>query len=759
MVGMRRHQPLPVLLCTFLLTLVLLPAAHAAAGDTIADRVLGQRRFGTAVPYFVDGTVLDAADIAIDRSADPNRVYVASPDLNRVLGWSDIGRFRAGVPADLVLGQPSVFNGSSADTYLDCPTPPSATTFCAPDRVAVDPAGNLYVVDAFNFRVLEFDRPFATDRVADRVFGQSSFTARRLPAQPLNDPADLAVDAQGNLWVVDPAGSRRIFEYDTPVSHGKGPDPRPDRTIAAATETACENGVPAQPCRPFSLEFSPQGDLYVLDLGVPGKPSRELVFRRPLKTDLKPDFTLVPTSGPTPPQPGVFDAAGDLVFVIFGEVWHYAAPIGPGTQPEVLSPQLDTGFLGRPALDSRGNLYVASVENQDEGTFVYIIDTPFQNEVARVGSALKTTRGLAMPAIVAIDRSASPNHLYVVDAYNRILGWRNAEGFANGAPADLVLGESFQSSPDIPGFCSGAGADHFCPYGSFNHGGLAVDSHGDLWVADIDNNRVLELDRPFESDAVADRVLGQGGSFTSHACNLGGLSDSSLCEPGALAFDAQDRLYVADLVNHRVLLFEHPETDGAASKVFGQPDFTHGSCNQGRSKPGAATLCLGDVEGESNPRFYGSSSLAVDPQGNLYVADSLNTRVLIYRDPLTSDAVADVVIGQDGFQQALHGTGPRRFAFSDLAVAVAPSGDLYVADPGNDRVLEFRNPLTDTTADRVFGHADFTTGGVPYPDGVHVQPAPTASDLLKPMGVAVDAEGDLYVADTGYDRVLEYDRP
>ena len=42
----------------------------------------------------------------------------------------------------------------------------------------------------------------------------------------------------------------------------------------------------------------------------------------------------------------------------------------------------------------------------------------------------------------------------------------------------------------------------------------------------------------------------------------------------------------------------------------------------------------------------------------------------------------------------------------------APSGELYVADPGNDRVLEFRNPRPDTTADRVFGHADFATGGV-----------------------------------------------
>src|SRR5262249_13887152 len=146
--------------------------------------------------------------------------------------------------------------------------------------------------------------------------------------------------------------------------------------------------------------------------------------------------------------------------------------------------------------------------------------------------------------------------------------------------------------------------------------------------------------------------------------------------PGAVALDAQDRLYVADLANHRVLLFEHPLTDDAASRVFGQPGFTQGDCNQGSSRPGAATLCLGDFESESNPHFVGASSLAVDSQGNLYVADILNNRVLVYRDPASSDAVADVVIGQDGFQQTLHGTGPRRFAPGWLAVAVAPSGEL-----------------------------------------------------------------------------------
>jgi DNA-binding beta-propeller fold protein YncE len=395
--------------------------------------------------------------------------------------------------------------------------------------------------------------------------------------------------------------------------------------------------------------------------------------------------------------------------------------------------------------------------NQD--SFVFVIDAPFQTaEVQTVGRTLITDRGLTMPDVLAIDRSSSPNHLYVVDATDRVLAWRDASGFANGDPADLILpgaGPISAGNPNPDCYNPAPGPGRFCPDSNFVRGGLAVDSQGNLWMADSGYNRVLELDRPFESDAIADRVLGQGGSFDSAVCNLGGISARSLCRPGALAFDGSDRLYVADLANHRVLRFDHPLSDDTASQVFGQPDFTQGRCNQGNAVPSAATLCLGEMDGESNPHFFGAAGVAVDPQGDLAVADTGNIRVLIYQNPLNSDTVADQVLGQPDFQQRLHGTGPRRFGAGELAVAAGPGGELYVADPVNDRVLEFLNPLQDATADRVFGHADFVTGGVV----VGVPPPPTAANLLEPMGVAVDAAGNLYVADTGYDRVLEYDRP
>ena len=86
--------------------------------------------------------------------------------------------------------------------------------------------------------------------------------------------------------------------------------------------------------------------------------------------------------------------------------------------------------------------------------------------------------GLANPVAVAIDTSASPNHIYVADSDNeRVLGWNDAASFGNGAPADLVIGQpDFLSSVCIPFIagsicvCSLTTADTLC-----NPSGVAVD--------------------------------------------------------------------------------------------------------------------------------------------------------------------------------------------------------------------------------------------------------------------------------------------
>ena len=91
-----------------------------------------------------------------------------------------------------------------------------------------------------------------------------------------------------------------------------------------------------------------------------------------------------------------------------------------------------------------------------------------------------------------------------------------------------------------------------------------MDSHGNLFVADQDDNRVLEYNTPLTTDTVADEVFGQGGSFSTIAQNKGGVSASSLDGPNGVALDSSGDLYVADSGNHRVLEYNNPLTNTTA---------------------------------------------------------------------------------------------------------------------------------------------------------------------------------------------------
>jgi sugar lactone lactonase YvrE len=268
----------------------------------------------------------------------------------------------------------------------------------------------------------------------------------------------------------------------------------------------------------------------------------------------------------------------------------------------------------------------------------------------------------------------------------------------------------------------------------------ALDAAGNLYVADVENNRVLIYRSPLKTDRTADIVLGQP-DFNSKAGNNGGPpSASTLWQPVDVTVDRFGNVWVADSANNRVLEYDNPlVTDVVADRVIGQPDFTSNTPNNGGI--GASTL-------------YSPTSVVVDGAGNLWVGDNGNLRVLEYDTPLASgDRIADLVVCQPDFQSDRPGVSATKVQ-TITGIAIDGKNNLWVCDPLNSRVLEFDDPKhTDTTADRVLGQPSFTNDNANYTGRVD------GLGLYNAYDVAVDANGNVYVADIGNNRVLFYRAP
>ena len=230
--------------------------------------------------------------------------------------------------------------------------------------------------------------------------------------------------------------------------------------------------------------------------------------------------------------------------------------------------------------------------------------------------------------------------------------------------------------------------------------GVAVDAAGNVFVADCSNHRI----RKITSEGMATTFAGSG---TMGFADGVGAAASFNC-PTGVAVDAAGNVYVADAGNQRIRKIT---ADGSV-KTFA------GSGTKGSADGVAAAAS-----------FNGPSGLAVDAVGNVYVADGDNNRIR----KITADGNVSTFAGS-GEDGSADGVGPTASFHSPLDVAVDAAGNVYVSDFG-DHII--RKITADGTVSTLAGSGEYGCA-----DGVGA-----AASFDSPSGVAVDAAGNVYVAD------------
>ena len=511
------------------------------------------------------------------------------------------------------------------------------------------------------------------------------------------------------------------------------------------------NGLGADSlCIPMSVAVDGSGNLYVADNG----DNRVLEYDTPFAACA-----------------GSFPCVGPAANLVFGQGGDFTAHACAVTQTGLCGP-------GGVAVDSNGNLFIADSANsrvlEYNGHFgsgqpndvtadlVFGQGGNFTTNTCSDGKGnhpVPSATGLCHPGGVAVNPSGN---VFIADSTNsRVLEYNGlfGSGQANDVTADLVFGQGGDlTAHACGGFPGAASATDLCRPNT-----VAVDASGNVYIADGTNNRVLEYDGPFGSsqtnDVTADRVYGQGGSFTANTC-FNGLapnpapSATGMCNPTALGLDSGN-LYVLEMGNARVNVFDNALGNSTANLALGQTDLAHNMPNFG----GAAAETL-------------PANVAVDRNStpnHLYISDNGNNRVLGYHDATTflSGGPADIVLGQPDFftnlQNGLLNTPSATTLASPVGLAVDQQHNLAVADLGNNRVLVFPDPFsysgsTPEPATIVIGQgASATTFNTKVcGNGVSGNPAPSATNLCTPSAVAFDASGNLFVADFSNSRVLEY---
>lgn len=378
-----------------------------------------------------------------------------------------------------------------------------------------------------------------------------------------------------------------------------------------------------------------------------------------------------------------------FVIVLLWALWHKTQPASTPTAPSPVATSVPKPAPARPAsptvpLTVQQTVPPAPTQQQAAPAPVPA-PVPMIVTFAGQPGTKGYTNGPALqarfrlPNNVAVDQSGD---VYVADTANNVIRKITPVGMVS------TLAGMFHSRGSADG--SGTNAHFWAPFG------ITLDSAGNIYVADTGNNTIRKISPAGIVSTIAG-LAGQAGT------NDGVGSIARFRNPWGVAADNGGDVYVADMSNDTIRKIT------PAGHVF--------------TFAGQAGMS-GNADGfGTGARFNNPFGVAVDSAGNVYVSDTANNAIR----KITVGRVVTTLAGLPGYAGNTDGNGPDARFWSPQGLAVDGSGNIYVADTGNNAIRKI------------------TPMGV-----VTTLPASTDKTLLLngPGGVAVDGNGNVYVADS-----------
>lgn len=308
-----------------------------------------------------------------------------------------------------------------------------------------------------------------------------------------------------------------------------------------------------------------------------------------------------------------------------------------------------------------------------------------------------TSSALNLPMGVAVDGAGN---LYISDTGNNRI--RKVDSLGN---ITTIAGNS-----EISGFTGDGGAAINAQISAPS--AILIDGAGNLFFADTGNDAIREINSITGNISTIAGTLGTAG----YAGDGVAATSALLSAPEGIAFDASGNLYIADTANSCI------------RKVDDLGNIT--------TIAGTATAgFVGDGGPAVSSQLDQPWSVAVGPDGNIYVSDLGNNRI---RRINTSTGIISTVAGNGNASYAGDGGSALSASLnSPTGIAVDPAGNFYIADSENNVVRKVN--CVNGNISTIAGNGTAVFGG----DGFNA----TAAGLYIPYSVAIDAAGDLFIAD------------